>query len=150
MALKRHTPKMVKIMDGDEEVGTVHGLSFSAIVGLININRPAVEALFDRFAGRDPSTIAESEVSAAGMSMLENAPILVAQIISEAADAYEDWDEKSSEPSPVEQIMAMELGLQWAFLEQIAALTFNAGGGAKKMLTLALKAARNQGQSRPA
>lgn len=145
MALKKYSPKTATIMDDGEEIGSVHGLSFSAIVELININRPAVEALFERFSGRDPGNITEDEINGIGMSMIETAPILVAQIIAAASDAYENHQEGET---PIEDIMAMPIGLQWAFLEKIAPLTFNAGGGAKKMLALALQVARNQSRSR--
>lgn len=148
MALKRHSPKITSIKDNDgEEIATVHGLSFSAITTLININRPAVEALFEQFSGREPDSITETEVSAVGQSMFETAPLLVAQIIAAATDAYEEWDGVSDTDNPITTIMAWPLGLQWAALEAIAPLTFNAGGGAKKMLALALQVARNQGRS---
>ena len=147
MALK-YKMKTKDVMDGDEVVGTVHGLSFNAIVGLVNLNRPAVEALFNQFQGRDPATINEGEINAIGMEMLESAPVLVAQIIAAATDAYEDFDPKEEgATSPLDTIMDMPLGLQLAFLQEIMPLTFNAGGGVKKMLALALKASQGASQS---
>lgn len=145
MALK-YTHKTAKIMDGDTEVATVHGLSFNAIVGLISINREAVESLFTKFQGREPDEISEDEVSAVGLEMLEKAPVLVAQIIAYASDANVGYDEDTDE-NPMDVIMSMPAGLQLAFLSEIGPLTFNAGGGAKKMLALALKAVRGGSQS---
>lgn len=147
MALK-YRVKTEKVMDGDEEIATVHGLSFNAIVGLININRPVVEGLFNKFQGREADSISEDEVSAVGMEMIETAPVLVAQIIAEASDAYADYDSKDEgAENPMDVIMSMPVGLQIAFLEKIGPLTFNAGGGAKKMLALAIKAVQGGSQS---
>lgn len=147
MALKKYSPKLAPVLDeSGEEVATVHGISFAAIVELININRPAVEALFEQFSGRDPTTVTEDDFAGLGMQMIQSAPNLVAQIIATASDAYDDWER--GETSPIEVIMDWPVGLQWAALEQIAPLTFKAGGGAKKMLALALQVARSQSPSR--
>lgn len=147
MALK-YTVKTKDVLDGDEVIGTVHGLSFNAIVGLINLNREVVEGLFNRFQGRDPESIKEDEISAVGMEVFESAPLLVAQVIAAATDAYEDFDPKDENAvGPLDIIMQMPVGLQLAFLNEIMPLTFNAGGGVKKMLALALKASRGVSQS---
>lgn len=145
MALS-YTQKTEKVMDGDVEAGTVHGLSFNAIVGLININRDAVEGLFNKFQGRDPETVLESEVNAVGMDMINSAPGLVAQVIAAATDAYDHYDPATDE-NPMNVIASMPVGLQIAFLEKIGPLTFNAGGGAKKMFALAMKAVKGGSQS---
>ena len=147
MALK-YTVKTKDVMDGDEVVGTVHGLSFNSIVGLINLNRPTVEALFNKFSARDAESITDDEVSAVGMEVLESAPVFVAQVIAAATDAYEDFDPKDEGAvSPLDTIMSMPVGLQLAFLQEIMPLTFNAGGGVKKMLALAIKASQGASQS---
>lgn len=148
MALK-YTVKTKDILDGEEVVATVHGLSFNAIVGLINLNKPVVEALFNKFSGRDAETITEDEITTIGMEMLETAPVFVAQVIAAAIpDAYVGYnpaDEKAV--NPLDTIMSMPLGLQLAFLQEIMPLTFNAGGGVKKILALALKASQGASQS---
>lgn len=144
MALK-YKVKTEKVFDGDEEIGTVHGLSFNAIVGLIQLNRKAVEGLFNKFQGQDAETISEEEVSAVGMDMIGQAPLLVAQVIALASDAYDD--ESEEEDGVLNEIMDMPVGIQLAFLEKIGPLTFNAGGGAKKMLALAIKAVQGGSQS---
>lgn len=141
MALK-YTVKSRKIMDGDDEVGSVHGLSLNHIVGLINNNRPAVEALFSKF--QDKPEMSDDEVASIGIDMIEQAPVLVAQIIAFATDAYDDYVEVEGQSSPLDTILSMPIGLQLSFLQEIGDLTFSAGGGAKKMLALALKAARGQ------
>lgn len=146
MALK-YTVKTRKIMDGDDEVGTVHGLSLNHIVGLINNNRPAVEALFSKFQDKTESAMTDDEVASIGVDMIEQAPLMVAQIIAFATDAYEGHVAVEGEPTPLETILSMPVGLQLAFLQEIGDLTFSAGGGAKKMLALALKAARGGNQS---
>ena len=147
MAIK-YTQKTKAIKDGDDVIATVHGLSFNAIVGLINLNRDVVEALFNKFSGRDAESVTEEEIGAIGMEMLETAPKFVAQVIALASDAYDDFDaEQAGAENPLEQIMSMPVGLQLAFLQEIMPLTFNAGGGVKKMLALALKASQGASQS---
>lgn len=147
MALK-YTVKTKDVKDGDEVVGTVHGLSFNAIVGLINLNRDVVETLFNKFSGRDAESVTEEEIASTGMEMLETAPVFVAQVIAAATDAFENYDPEAEDAlNPLDTILSMPLGLQLAFLQEIMPLTFNAGGGVKKMLALALKASQGASQS---
>ena len=147
MALK-YKIKTRKIMDGDDEVGTVHGLSLNHIVGLINTNRTAVEALFNKFQDKDEASLTDEEVGSIGIELIEQAPVMVAQVIALASDAYDGYDANDEEAaSPLDTIMSMPVGLQLAFLQEIGDMTFSAGGGAKKMLALALKAARGGSQS---
>jgi hypothetical protein len=145
VALK-YTVKTRKIMDGTDEVATVHGLSLNAIVSLINLNRAAVEALFESFSGK--SEVDEEQISRLGMDMIETAPVMVAQIIAAASDAYDDYVAQDGVQNPLNTILDMPVGLQLAFLQEIGALTFSAGGGAKKVLALALKAAQGGSQSK--
>lgn len=77
-------------MDGEDEVASVHGLSLNHIVGLINNNRPAVEALFGKF--QETADLKDEEIADIGMEMIEQAPLLVAQIIAFATDAYDNYD----------------------------------------------------------
>lgn len=144
MALK-YTVKSRKIMDGDDEVASVHGLSLNHIVGLINNNRPAVEALFGKF--QETADLKDEEIADIGMEMIEQAPLLVAQIIAFATDAYDNYDAADGEPSPLETILTMPVGLQLHFLQEIGDMTFSAGGGAKKLIALALKVAKGQSAS---
>lgn len=146
MALK-YKIKTEKVFDGEDEVGEVHGLSLNALVGLLVNHRAEVEALFAKFQGKDPEAISEDDVSAAGFEMIEKAPVFVAQIIAAASDAYVDHEQAEDEPTPLDIIMSMPAGLQLAFLSKIGPLTFNAGGGVKKMLALALKAVQGGSQS---
>ena len=147
MTLK-YTVKTKDVKDGDEVVGTVHGLSFNSIVGLINLNRPTVEALFNKFSAREAESITDDEISTVGMEVLETAPVFVAQVIAAATDAYDGYDpDDENAESPLDTIMSMPVGLQLAFLQEIMPLTFNAGGGVKKMLALAIKASQGASQS---
>lgn len=147
MTLNRFYKKTVEVKDGDEVVGTVHGLSFNTIVQLIDMNRGIVEALFDKFNGVDPASIKEEDILVSGMELIKETPVFVAQIIAAATDAYDDYDPESGEESPLEFILGMSTGVQMAFLNEIFPLTFSAGGGAKKMLALAMKAAQGGSQS---
>jgi hypothetical protein len=132
-------------MDGEDEVASVHGLSLNHIVGLINNNRPAVEALFGKF--QETADLKDEEIADIGMEMIEQAPLLVAQIIAFATDAYDNYDAADDEPSPLETILTMPAGLQLHFLQEIGDMTFSAGGGAKKLIALALKVAKGQSAS---
>lgn len=146
MALN-YTLKREKVMDGDDEIATVRGLSLNDIIGLLNMNKEAMTFLFDQFKDRDPLTITEGEIDDVGMQMIESAPMLVAQIIAEATDAYAGWDESDPAANPLNLILTMPVGVQMAFIEPIGRLTFSAGGGAKKMLALAMKAVQGGSQS---
>lgn len=132
-----YTLKTDKVMDGDEVIVTVRGLSPTDIVQLIQINRPAIEELFNRFSGREPETIDDADVAEAGLSMIEAAPGLVAHIIALAADALDQFD----------QVLVLPVGVQVEALEKIGKLTFSAGGGPKKVMALAMKLFQSQGES---
>lgn len=149
MTLK-YTLKRKAVMDGDEEIATVRGLSLNDIVELVTLNKDAMESVFEQFNGRDPSTITEDEVTSTGLGMLTSAPMLIAQIIAVGADAYKNYTPDTDE-NPVEVVLGMPTGLQIAFLEAIGTMTFNAANPPKKMLALALKMAQGVSQSdRPA
>lgn len=147
MALNRFYKKTVEVKDGDEVVGTVRGLSFNEIVQLIDMNRPIVEALFEKFNGVDPTAIAEDAILESGMDLIKETPVFAAQVIAAATDAYEGFEQTEGEVAPLDAVMAMPAGLQLAFLQEIGPLTFNAGGGAKKMLALAMKTVQGGSQS---
>ena len=140
--------KTAKVLDDEgDEVGEVRGLSLNALVTLIDEHRDQVQSLFDRFQGRDADGIPENEVAQAGFEMISKAPVFVAQIIATATGIYEGHEQVEGEETPLERIMSMPAGLQFAFLAKIFPLTFNAGGGAKKMLALALGTAQGGSQS---
>lgn len=144
MALN-YTLKKSKVMDGDDLIATVRGLSLNDIVELISMNKEAMESLFNQFAERDPNTITEGEIVQTGMGLLSSAPMLIAQIIAVGADAWEDYTGADGEVNPIESILSMPTGLQVMCLEQIGSLTFNAANPPKKMLALTLKAVQGMG-----
>lgn len=146
MALKR-TLKTVEVMDGGEVIGSVHGLSFNTIVSLIELNMDAAQSLFNQFAGVDPESINEKVLMDAGWGMIKTVPLFVAQIIAMGTDAYDDADVNEDEAGTLEFIMSMPMGSQYALLEKIAELTFNASATPKKLLALVSKAVASQGES---
>ncbi len=146
MALKR-TLKTVEVMDGGEVIGSVHGLSFNTIVSLIELNMDAAQSLFNQFAGMDPESINEKSLMDAGWGMIKTVPLFVAQIIAMGTDAYDDPEAKDGEVDAIEFIMSMSMGSQYALLEKIAELTFNASATPKKLLALVSKAVASQGGS---
>ena len=134
-------------MDGGEVIGSVHGLSFNTIVSLIELNMDAAQSLFNQFAGMDPESINEKSLMDAGWGMIKTVPLFVAQIIAMGTDAYDDADVNEDEAGTLEFIMSMSVGSQYAFLEKIAELTFNASATPKKLLALVSKAVASQGGS---
>lgn len=134
MALKYKIKREQVLDDDGSEIATVRGLSLNDIVGLVMINKDAMEALFDQFNGRDPDSIGEDDINGIGIAMIESAPTLVAQAIAEATDAYKDFDGAEGDETPMDLIMSMPVGLQIQFLEKIGRLTFEKGGSPKKLL----------------
>lgn len=131
--------KTEKVLDDDgTEIATVRGLSLNDIVGLIMINKDAMDGLFAQFSDRDPESISEDDINGMGLSMIQSAPTLVAQAIAEATDAYKGYVEVEGEDSPMDLIMSMPTGLQIHFLEKIGRLTFERGGSPKKLLAQAM------------
>ncbi len=146
MALKYKIKREPVIDDDGSEIATVRGLSLNDIVGLVLINKDAMEGLFQQFNGRAPDSITDADINGVGISMIENAPTLVAQIIADATDAYADYQVTEGEESPISVIMGMPTGLQIHFLEKIGRLTFEKGGSPKKLLAQVLKlVGSNQG-----
>ena len=139
MALKYKIKREPVIDDDGSEIATVRGLSLNDIVGLVLINKDAMEGLFQQFNGRAPDSITDADINGVGISMIENAPTLVAQIIADATDAYADYQVTEGEDSPISVIMGMPTGLQIHFLEKIGRLTFEKGGSPKKLLAQVLK-----------
>ena len=139
MALK-YKVKRERVLDDDgTEIATVRGLSLNDIVGLIMINKDAMEALFAQFNGREPDTIGEEDINGIGIAMIESAPTLVAQAIAEATDAYTDHTQVEGEETPIDLILSMPTGLQIHFLEKIGRLTFEKGGSPKKLFAQVMK-----------
>ena len=85
MALKYKIKREPVIDDDGSEIATVRGLSLNDIVGLVLINKDAMEGLFQQFNGRAPDSITDADINGVGISMIENAPTLVAQIIADGA-----------------------------------------------------------------
>lgn len=133
MALK-FALKTAKIeIDGPDNYVEVRGLSLKDIVQLVELHRPVIEDLFNRFSGKTPEAITEADAAETIMEMLDKAPSLVAHIIALGADAAEQFDE----------IVNLPVGAQVTCLEKIGEFTFATGGGPKKLLGLALKMAGN-------
>ena len=132
--------KREQVLDDDgTEIATVRGLSLNDIVGLIMINKDAMEGLFAQFNGRDPESIGEDDINGIGIAMIESAPTLVAQANAEATDAYKDHQQVEGEDTPMDTILSMPTGLQIHFLEKIGRLTFERGGSPKKLLAQVMK-----------
>ena len=134
MALKYKLKREQVLDDDGSEIATVRGLSLNDIVGLVMINKDAMEGLFAQFNGRDPDSIGEDDINGIGIAMIESAPTLVAQAIAEATDAYKDHQQVAGEDTPMDTILSMPTGLQIHFLEKIGRLTFEKGGSPKKLL----------------
>lgn len=134
MALKYKIKREPILDDDGSEIATVRGLSLNDIVGLIMINKDAMEELFNQFNGKEADAINDDDINGMGIAMIESAPTLVAQVIAEASDAYKNFEQVEGEETPMEIIMEMPTGLQIHFLEKIGKLTFEKGGSPKKLL----------------
>lgn len=139
MALKFKIKRETVLDNDGSEIATVRGLSLNDIVGLVTINKDAMEGLFNQFKDRDPNSISEDDINGIGMDMIKSAPMLVGQIIAAAANAYDGHQQVEGEDSPLDVIMAMPVGLQIHFLEKIGRLTFEKGGSPKKLLAQVMK-----------
>ena len=152
MALN-YTLKRASVMDGDEQIATVRGLSLNDITELMSVNVESLEALFAQFKDRTAETIEVDEITTIGVGLIKSMPVLMAQIIAAGADAYEGYDPAAVDldgdplPNPMDIITAMPMGIQLACLEKIGELTFAAGGGPKKVFALVLKAMQGLSQS---
>lgn len=131
----KYKPKTAKIVEDDHFEIELHGLSLNDVTQLAMINREAIEALFDKVAGRDVSDIGDSEVRAVLLNAIESAPALVAHTIALSARALEEFD----------TIAGLPVGLQIECLMKIGELTFTREFTPKKVLALVASKARNQG-----
>lgn len=102
---------------------TVRGICLSDISLLLRNRNSEIKAYFAKYSqsgGVAPATFS----SELGMSLIDAAPMLVAEIISCAAD----------EPTMVERAAKLPINTQLDALQKIAALTFDAEGGPKKFV----------------
>lgn len=101
---------------------SVRGLSLLDVSSLIRDNGAEIQAFFLRYVGDAKGTPSPTAVAEVGLSLLNSAPALAAQIIAYAAD----------DPDQAPKVQKFSLGVQMDALEKTAKLTFEAGGGAKK------------------
>lgn len=132
--------KRRSIEDDNEVVATVRGLSLNDIVDLTLTNKDAMTMIFDQFKDREVNGITEAEVLSTATDMIAKLPLVVANIIAVASDAWEDYDTESDiSENPIQLIMAMPTGLQARCLEVIGEMTFTKEMPPKKIMGLVLK-----------
>lgn len=121
---------LVKVTDKEGNAFEVRGLSPNDIKQLLDVHKPIMDQLFRRFADRDATALTSEEIadsaSQVAMSMLEQAPALVAHLIALAADDTENFDDYTLLP----------VGVQVDAVTEIGRLTFETAGGSKKLLDL--------------
>lgn len=105
---------------------TIRGLNIRDITFLVRQHSGEIETLFAKFSN-DADNIGE-----VGMSLLETAPDIAAEVIALAAGERDAVDVVKNLPFPV-QVEA---------LEGVAFLTFDAEGGPKKVIETVLRALR--------
>jgi hypothetical protein len=118
--------KTAKIMDGDEEIAEVRGLSPNDFFELYTLHKEAMEDIYNRFVNREPGTISEEEVMDVAGQAIQYAPKLMAHLIAIGANARDQF----------EDILAMPIGYQIDCVSKIVELTFAGGYGPKKILAL--------------
>lgn len=102
----------------------VRGLSLEDITILVSMHGPVMEEFFKKY-----SNSGQADTMQVGMSMLSQAPVLVAQLIAIAADASDQ----------VELVRKMPLVVQQDALEKIAKMTFDASGGPGKFFEAVIR-----------
>jgi hypothetical protein len=111
----------------DEEVSfEVRGLGLTDVAVIIEVHKPAVEMIYSKVETYRENIPVwnESVVSDITMEFLQASPGLVATIICQAAD---EWDE-------VDTVREMPFPVQLAALKAIGILTFRDLAGAKNFL----------------
>lgn len=103
----------------------VRGLSLEDITVLLAKHGPVMEQFFKKYSA-SPEESSPMEI---GMSLVGQAPALVAQLISLAADA----------PEKADMIRKFPLAIQQDALEKIAKLTFDASGGPGKFVEAVIR-----------
>ncbi len=103
----------------------VRGLSLEDVTKLLAAHGPLMEQFFAKYSGAPESTSA-LEV---GMGLINQAPLLVANIIALAAD----------EEHLVERVRKLPIATQQDALEKIARLTFDASGGPGKFVEAVIR-----------
>lgn len=102
----------------------VRGLSLEDVTLLLSSHGPAMEDFFRRYSGD-----VQANAMQVGMSLVAQAPALVAHIIAIAAD----------EPEMADRVRKFPLTMQQATLEKIAKLTFDASGGPGKFIEAVIR-----------
>lgn len=108
----------VQLPDGKKSFA-VRGLSLEDVTVLIADHGPALEGFYAKYSGADTS-----EALAVGMGLINQAPVLAAQVIALAADSRDK----------TELVRKLPIVVQQDALEKIALLTFDANGGPGKFI----------------
>lgn len=130
MGLKHLKLPEARVELADGEHFAVRGLSLNDIAVLVVEHGPKLGELYDQFValGGEPTTDA---LVAFAAPVLHTAPEIAAQLIAAAAGDAEDVDVAARLPFPV----------QLDALEKLVKLTFDAGGGAKKVMETVVRLA---------
>jgi hypothetical protein len=102
----------------------VRGLSLSDLSLLLRSHVTEVETIFTTAMRVRTGTVEESEYSKLAMNLLQDAPVFIATLIAQQADAPEAFSAAVLLPMPV----------QLDALEKIATLTFEEYGGVGKFV----------------
>lgn len=132
IGLRRDT---VKTADGD--TFTVRGLNVPDIVQIVEVNKPAVAALFDRLSGKDANSISVSDATSLITELISIAPQACAHAIALVAD-----DQVVDRDGMFDAALRLPLDVQADALEKIAVLSFRMEGGPKKFVETVLRIAK--------
>lgn len=109
----------------------VRGLSLPDITILVDRHSVALRAMFDHYNGV-AQDVSLDDLGGIGVSILESAPKLAAEIIAIAAD----------EPDEIEKVSVLPFPAQVDALEKVAKLTFDTSGGPKKVIETVIRILR--------
>jgi len=115
---------------------TVRGLSLVDITSLVRGRFTEMAALFEKYAPMigDGSDMNEGTLEAIGSGLVDSAPEIVGHIIALGSGGGDDED--------IQLAMKLPFPVQIAALEKVAMLTFDAGGGPKKVLETVVRVLR--------
>ena len=133
MGIAGYTPPTKEVERPDGETFSVRALALEDITILLRKHYAPVSSIFDKYVVRELAVQATQETGSALdldvsgevlSGVLEQAPLLIADVIARAAD----------EPETAHLVRRFSMGLQVDALTKIVTLTLESEGGPKKML----------------
>lgn len=145
MSLADYKPETLPVQLGREQSMEVQGLSLEHLAVLLREHMPDLDAVFDLFDGVE--NMPQGAGQQLAMTLISQAPGLVANVIALAANQPEHAEKAAMLPAPVQidalmkigELTFTEVGGVKKFLEHIAALLKTVNPQTKAKVTKALR-----------